>query len=122
MSPEKIPSILVKLWENSKDCMSCVPLLAMNTKRQVEEIGKLKWFVAQSMNAILIVVPLLLSMAYYGGKLVTTVEHISTSVVELRKDVNDNMQSITALDENIKSAANNMVKVEKRLGKLEAKK
>jgi hypothetical protein len=63
-----------KWIEFGKSCIECLPILATSTKKNIQEMGWIKFFLAQFIMATFVVIPLLMSISYHGGKIVEKVD------------------------------------------------
>lgn len=115
-----------KWIEFGKSYLMCFPIISMVTKRQVEEIGKVKWFLALFLPTL----PFLCAVVFYGGTAVSDLKHIKKNQEIYIEKVDENTVTVQELkgkfetlynqvDRFEKETAEDIVDVEDRLDKLE---
>jgi hypothetical protein len=62
----------------------------MSTKKNIQEMGWIKFFLAQFIMATFVVIPLLMSISYYAGEVVSTVNILVVDMDELKSQANKN--------------------------------
>ena len=96
-----------KIMEFGRSCIECLPILAMSTKKNIQEMGWVKFFLAQFIMATLVVIPLLMSVSYYGGKVVSSVEILIVDMDELKSQVNKNSITVDQIRNDLEEHKDN---------------
>jgi hypothetical protein len=96
-----------KLMEFGRTCFECALVLGMSTKKNIQEMGWIKFFLAQFIMATFVVVPLLMTISYYGGKVVNSVEILIIDMDELKSQVNRNSITVDQIKSDLEEHKDN---------------